>query len=344
MTTAKMTFILIAFILVLNTVGECLQTSLPSGQELPEARQGQISLTISAVQDPAIFGSPVNIKIATTNVSPASVNLAFSIWSVRAALTYRVIIHDEQGNVPGDARLSRLVKYYRQSSVNVPPQVITGSSAQVPLNPGQTFDDTVDIGTVYDLSEPGKYTVQIQRLDTDDQVEATSNTITINVTPAPNSAQAAATSSTPPFSLTIKMLPSDSVSRGTQVALKISTENTSDHTISLWADTADNRQGNSTYQISIHAADGSVPADTPIGRQQKARTDVPRGAGYSMTSAATKGQRFALRPGESWTDTVMLNELYDLNKPGQYTIQVRRFDPATGTMVTSNDITLTIAP
>jgi hypothetical protein len=40
----------------------------------------------------------------------------------------------------------------------------------------------------------------------------------------------------------------------------------------------------------------------------------------------------------------MLNELFDLNKPGQYTIQVRRFDPATGTMVASNTVTLTIAP
>ena len=344
MTTAKTAFILISFILVLNTIGECLQTSLQAEQDLPEARQGQISLSISAVQDTVTAGSPVNVKIVTTNISPAAAYLAFADWYARAALTYRVNIHDGLGNVPADTRLSRLIKYSRTGSVNVPPQVITGKSTAIPLNPGQSFNDTIDLGTVYDLSVTGKYTVQIDRLDTDDQVEATSNTITINVTPAPNSAQVAVSPSTSPFSLAIQMLPGDSVSRGTQVALKVITENTSDHAITLWADTADNRQGNSTYQISIHAADGSVPDDTPIGHQQKARTGVPRGAGYSMTSAATKGQRFALKPGESWTDTVMLNELYDLNKPGQYTIQVRRFDPATGTMAASNDITLTIAP
>ena len=344
MTMTKKAFLLLSFMLVLNTIGDCLQTALTSDQELPEAKQGQISLTISADQGSVTSGSPVNINVITTNVSSEAANLAFADWNMRAALTYRVSIHDQEGNIPPDARLKRVIKYSRNGSLNLPPDVLLTNSAAIPLQPGETFNDTINIGTVYDLSESGKYTVQIQRLDTDDQVEATSNTIMINVTSAQKGTQAAAAPSTPPFSLAIKMLPGDSVSRGTQVALKIVTANISDHTVALWADTADNRQGNSTYQISIHAADGSVPTDTPIGHQQKARTDVPRGAGYSMTSAATKGQRFALKPGESWTDTVMLNELYDLNKPGQYTIQVRRFDPATGTMVASNDIALTIAP
>lgn len=344
MIVIKKAFALAAFLLASCVLGECIQAGTGvSAQEPLEAKQGQISLTISAIQGTVSSGLPVNVKIVATNISTEAVYIAFTDQYIRAAMTYRANILDDHGNIPPDTILNRTIKYYH-AGINVPHVILTDNPSSASLNPGQAFTDTIDLGTVYDLSQPGKYTVQIDRLDTAGQIEAISNTITINITPAQNGPQANAATSTQPLSVAIQMLPSDSVSRGTQVALKIITANISDHTITLWADTADNRQGDSTYQLSIRAADGSVPADTPMGRQQKARTDVPRGAGYSMTSAATKGQRFALRPGESWTDTVMLNELYDLNKPGQYTIQVRRFDPATGTMVTSNDITLTIAP
>lgn len=312
--------------------------------DVREPLQGEISLTISAVQDTVVAGSPANVKIIAANISPAEIYLAFPDVYHKIGTTYTVDIRDAQGNLPPDTSLGRVMKYNRDGSVNDSAVTLLTKSLGLSLKPGETFADTIDVGATYDLSQPGQYRVQVERMGSNGQIQAKSNIITINVIPAQNGAQAVASTSAPPFSLTISMLPSDSVSRGTQVALKVTTQNTSDHTIALWADTADNRQGNSTYQISIHAADGSVPADTPMGHQQKARTGVPRGAGYSMTSAATKGQRFALKPGESWTDTVMLNELYDLNKPGQYTIQVRRFDPATGTMVTSNDITLAIAP
>jgi hypothetical protein len=285
----------------------------------------------------------VNVKVAATNTSSVPVYLDFIDWYARAGLTYRVTVRDEQGNVPPDTRLSRVIKYNRSGSTNLPPEPLLIKSTAIPLNPGETFTDTLDVSMVYDFSQPEKYTVQIDRLSAGDQIEAKSNTITINVIPGQNPRQASSSPAQPSFSLAITALPGGSVPRGSQVGLKIVTHNTSDHTITLWADKAQNRQGNSTYQLKIRAADGSSPADTPLGSQQKARADVPHGAGYSMASPAG-GDKLALQSGQTWSDTVMLNEFYNLSQPGKYAIQATRFDPETGNMVESNSITLEVLP
>jgi hypothetical protein len=41
---------------------------------------------------------------------------------------------------------------------------------------------------------------------------------------------------------------------------------------------------------------------------------------------------------------IALNDFYDLSAPGQYTIQVRRWDDETKTWVKSNTLTVTVSP
>jgi hypothetical protein len=41
---------------------------------------------------------------------------------------------------------------------------------------------------------------------------------------------------------------------------------------------------------------------------------------------------------------ISVSDLYDLSKPGQYTIQVRRWDDETKTWVKSNTLTVTVTP
>jgi hypothetical protein len=50
----------------------------------------------------------------------------------------------------------------------------------------------------------------------------------------------------------------------------------------------------------------------------------------------------SLKPGEDWVDSIMLNKVYTLNKSGQYTIQVRRWDDETKAWVKSNIVTVTL--
>jgi hypothetical protein len=53
---------------------------------------------------------------------------------------------------------------------------------------------------------------------------------------------------------------------------------------------------------------------------------------------------YFLKPGETIKDGLTLNRLYDLTKPGKYTIQCQRFDEESNSWVKSNKITITVTP
>ena len=63
-----------------------------------------------------------------------------------------------------------------------------------------------------------------------------------------------------------------------------------------------------------------------------------------MASARAAGTLVSLKPSQDWRNTLRVSDLYDLSKPGQYTIQVRRWDDETKTWVKSNTITVTVTP
>jgi hypothetical protein len=125
------------------------------------------------------------------------------------------------------------------------------------------------------------------------------------------------------------------------VGLKITTTNITDHNIVLWTERVQEEQAGTAYQVEVRDNKGSSRPETDFGRRMRSRTDIPRGAG-SGRQWQTSGERLVLKPGESWTDTITADHLYQLRDPGEYTIYVQRFDPATQTMVKSNIITVTI--
>jgi len=51
-----------------------------------------------------------------------------------------------------------------------------------------------------------------------------------------------------------------------------------------------------------------------------------------------------LAPGETFRDQIVVSDLYDLSRPGEYTIRARRPDEETKTPVISNTIRITVTP
>ena len=51
-----------------------------------------------------------------------------------------------------------------------------------------------------------------------------------------------------------------------------------------------------------------------------------------------------VQPGTSSVQTAHLGRLVNLSRPGRYTVQVSRVDPATHAVVKSNEITLNVVP
>jgi len=93
----------------------------------------------------------------------------------------------------------------------------------------------------------------------------------------------------------------------------------------------------SGYEIIVFDDKGNAPPETRYHKGvRREDPNIPVGTGSLV--------KVSLGPGQSLKDATILNRLYDLSKPGNYTIQVQRTDPETKTVVKSNIITLTITP
>jgi hypothetical protein len=132
----------------------------------------------------------------------------------------------------------------------------------------------------------------------------------------------------PPFSLTIE--PARETFRpDSQVELKLTLKNTSTREISIrdtnrWCD----------YGLEVRGGGGQPAPETPY----KLQLDC----GFHVTI----GRRVIkiLRPGESYDDAMFVNQIYNLSRPGKYTIQASREIPkeiGQGT-VKSNIVTVTV--
>lgn len=138
----------------------------------------------------------------------------------------------------------------------------------------------------------------------------------------------------PPFSLTISS-PQSSFKIGSDVTLELKMTNTSNRNISFGAG-----WGMPVVDIEIHDVDGKQTPETPYGLRLH-RKDPRFALQDSVTGPVTHP---TLRPGESNDSIGSLNKIYDLSKPGEYTIQVQRMDPDSKILVKSNTLTITVTP
>jgi hypothetical protein len=64
-----------------------------------------------------------------------------------------------------------------------PAEVSSGSTILLPKPPGTMFVITVDLKHLYQITEPGQYTLEISRVAEDDKTFVHSNTVTLNIVP-----------------------------------------------------------------------------------------------------------------------------------------------------------------
>jgi hypothetical protein len=311
------------------------QAAAPSQSPQQAAPSRQLSLEIAMPQDVVTAGAPIKVNAITKNISASDVE-------VEARAAYMADVSDDSGHAPPDTVLGHTFSYHYQHSPDKAFQMENGVGSVV-LKPGETWTDMVDLSTLFDFSQPGKYTVRLRRMY---RAWIISNTVSFTVTPAPSgSSRPAAAPTTPseaPFELSVKAR-QNPVTSAENITLLVTTRNTSDHNILLWTEKADGEQGGSAYNIHVQPPAGKQPVETEFLRKSKLRNDVPSVANPDAFQG-TSGERLVLKPGEDWMDQIRVRNLYDLNQPGDYTIQVERFDPATRTMVQSNTITVTVGP
>ena len=150
--------------------------------------QPSISATIRAVGGTTVStGDKVTLEVVTKNISNHYSNQRTTRDTRDLARFYRVDVQDSQGGVPPETELG-------QASGNrgdVPPP---GRGPNLPppgredvlgktYAPGEERTQIIVVNDLYDLSQPGHYTIQVRRWDDDTKTWVKSNTITVTVTP-----------------------------------------------------------------------------------------------------------------------------------------------------------------
>jgi hypothetical protein len=122
---------------------------------------------------------------------------------------------------------------------------------------------------------------------------------------------------------------------GSQVVLEVITKNTSEHEIH--SAPVDWVSSPGAFAIELLDAAGQPVAATPLGDA------IQKGeALWSDSSQLSATERPILKPGGSRMDEIHLDALFNLKRPGKYTVQVHRRDENTQVKVNSNTITITI--
>ena len=152
---------------------------LPSGGATQSAKP-DISVTISAMQTVVKADSEVKVGIILTNISNHEVSLAKDNAQNLGEAHNKIEVRDEKGNLAPEAKYVGILDGKAPNDVIFMP---LGSSAPHSLKPGETLKDAIIASKLFDLSKPGKYTIQVQRTDEATKTVVRSNTITLTVTP-----------------------------------------------------------------------------------------------------------------------------------------------------------------
>jgi hypothetical protein len=121
-----------------------------------------------------------------------------------------------------------------------------------------------------------------------------------------------------------------SVKAGSPVWVDAHLLNVSDHRISLYkALSEDMDQGGWVYQVDVRDDKGSTPPKTKFA---------------NTVGASADGGYVPLDAGKDVTQSVNVSKLYDLSKPGKYSIQFRRFEEETRTFIVSNAVKVLVVP
>ena len=140
------------------------------------------SLSIAAVNSEVPAGSPVMIDVTLENTSNHDISVYRDNSPDQGGLVYKADVRDEDGKTAVETEFGRAVQGHDTlEQVSRKPYVIVGSGGDQNLAPGKEIKDRINVSKLYDLHQPGKYTIQLERFDLETKSFIKSNKITVTV-------------------------------------------------------------------------------------------------------------------------------------------------------------------
>ena len=141
----------------------------------------------------------------------------------------------------------------------------------------------------------------------------------------------------PVFSLAIAS-PETPIKAGAELKLHVTITNTSERDITFVTSVGPVPDDDHYYRVTPRYEDGSIAPPSRFVRERDERIPIDYGSQIGRT----------LRPKQSFVDQITVTWLFDLSRPGRYTISVARQMPPRQNLgnswITSNEITITVVP
>jgi len=155
-------------------------------------------------------------------------------------------------------------------------------------------------------------------------------TILVIIVPTPGQVQKAKGLNSTDAVLTASAKES-SVKSGNAIWVDVTLENKSDHELLVFRELlgAEDDQGGYVYYVDVR--------DDKEGKPQPTKF-LEKRAGIGSEVA------ISLKPGKTMTDRINACKLFDLSRPGKYSIYVFRWSTTDGKTLRSNTITVTVIP
>jgi len=165
-------------VLLIAVIGP-LGTYAQGGQTPAKDR---FSLTLDPSHVEAKIGSELKVSILLKNLTDKYVVMNVENGS-QGEFDYTIRLMNKGGQEPSHTKYFRAVRGEDSGDASeTTTLVVVGSSGYRGLKPGEGFVKTIDLNKLY-LLKPGKYTVQVERMDDESKTIVKSNIITVTVTP-----------------------------------------------------------------------------------------------------------------------------------------------------------------
>lgn len=169
----------VAVLLVIGIAG--ISAGLHAQETKPtDSKTPRFSVTISSTDPVVKSGSSIWVDATVKNTSGQDISVHMTN---PAEFAYRIEVRNEKSARAPETKLGRERNNRTTAEDEREPVVIISKGTNSPLKTGKTITDHVDVTQMYDLSGPGKYTIQFERFDEESKTFVMSNMTTVTVIP-----------------------------------------------------------------------------------------------------------------------------------------------------------------